>query len=52
MLLRETGYHIDPARIERLRHLHAAAFNRQSADIEPLPGAREPFSYLTHAEFP
>jgi len=41
MLLRETGYHIDPERIERLRHLHAAAFNRDSANIQLLPGARQ-----------
>jgi hypothetical protein len=31
MLLRETGFHIDSERRERLRNLHAAAFNRQSA---------------------
>src|ERR1700732_5119074 len=52
MLLRETGYHIDPERIERLRHHHAAAFNRYAADIKPLPGARELLSHLTHYEFP
>jgi HAD superfamily hydrolase (TIGR01549 family) len=51
-LLRETGYHIDPERIERLQRLHAAAFNRHAADIKPLPGARELLSYLTHCEFP
>jgi HAD superfamily hydrolase (TIGR01509 family) len=49
MLLRETGYHIDPERIERLRRLHAAAFNRGVADIQPLPGACELLSYLTKA---
>jgi HAD superfamily hydrolase (TIGR01549 family) len=52
MLLRETGYHIDPERIERLRHLHAAAFNRDPANIQLLPGARELLAYLTHAEIP
>jgi HAD superfamily hydrolase (TIGR01549 family) len=52
MLLRETGYHIDAERIDRLRRLHAAAFNRGAADIQPLPGARELLSYLTHAEIP
>ena len=52
MLLRETGYHIDRARIERLRRLHAAAFNRSAADIRVLPGARELLSHLTHAEIP
>src|SRR5258708_2225232 len=52
MLLRETGFHIDPDRIERLRHRHAAAFNWHSANIHPLPGARELLEYLTHAEVP
>jgi HAD superfamily hydrolase (TIGR01549 family) len=52
MLLRETGFHIDPERIERLQRLHAAAFNRHSAGIHPLPGARELLDYLTHAEVP
>src|SRR5205807_10406435 len=41
MLLRETGLEIDAARIERLRQLHATAYNRRSATIRPLPGARE-----------
>jgi HAD superfamily hydrolase (TIGR01549 family) len=49
MLLRETGLAIDAERIERLRHLHAAAYNRRSADIRPLPGARELLAYLTDA---
>jgi HAD superfamily hydrolase (TIGR01549 family) len=52
MLLRETGLRIDPERGERLRNLHAAAFNRLSARIRPLPGARELLAYLTHAEIP
>jgi HAD superfamily hydrolase (TIGR01549 family) len=52
MLLRETGFHIDSERRERLRNLHAAAFNRQSAFIRPLPGARELLGYLTHAGIP
>ncbi len=41
MLLRETGIAIDAPRIEHLRRLHAAAYNRRSAKIQPLPGARE-----------
>ncbi len=49
MLLRETGESIDPDRVERLRRLHAAAYNRSSATIEPLPGARELLAYLTDA---
>lgn len=52
MLLRETGFAIDPERIERLRRHHAAAFHRYSPDIEPLPGARELLNYLTHAGIP
>jgi HAD superfamily hydrolase (TIGR01549 family) len=52
MLLRETGLDIDAARIERLRQLHAAAYNRRSAGIRPLPGARELLAYLTEAEIP
>jgi HAD superfamily hydrolase (TIGR01509 family) len=52
MLLRETGFAIDPSRIERLRRLHAAAFNRRSVDIQPLPGARELLAYLTDAKIP
>jgi HAD superfamily hydrolase (TIGR01509 family) len=49
MLLRETGLRIDPERSERLRSLHAAAFNRNSARIRPLPGARELLTYLSCA---
>src|SRR5258705_4916382 len=52
MLLRETGFHIDSQRRERLRNLHAAAFNRQSASIRPLPRARALPCYLTHAWIP
>jgi HAD superfamily hydrolase (TIGR01549 family) len=52
MLLRETGRQIDAACIERLRHLHAAIYQRYSADIRPLPGARELLAYLTAAEIP
>jgi HAD superfamily hydrolase (TIGR01549 family) len=52
MLLRETGIEIDSGRIERLRRLHAEAYNRRAADIEPLPGARELLAYLTGAEIP
>jgi phosphoglycolate phosphatase-like HAD superfamily hydrolase len=52
MLLRETGLEIDSDRIERLRRLHATAFNRRSADIRPLPGARELLAYLTQAGIP
>jgi HAD superfamily hydrolase (TIGR01549 family) len=52
MLLRETTEVMDHARIERLRQLHAAAYNRSSASIQPLPGARELLAYLTGAGIP
>ncbi len=52
MLLRETGIAIDAPRIEHLRRLHAAAYNRRSAKIQPLPGARELLAYLTEAGVP
>src|SRR3979409_306821 len=41
MLLRETGLEIDPARIERLARLHAAADLGHPGGGPPLPGARE-----------
>jgi HAD superfamily hydrolase (TIGR01549 family) len=52
MLLRETALDIDAERIERLRRLHAAAYNRGSSAIQPLPGARELLAYLTRADIP
>jgi HAD superfamily hydrolase (TIGR01549 family) len=52
MLLRETGCTIDPERIERLRRLHADAYNRVSASIEPLPGTTELLTYLTRVGIP
>jgi HAD superfamily hydrolase (TIGR01549 family) len=52
MLLRETGLQIDPERIERLRRLHAAAYARLSAEVRPLPGARELLAFLTDAGIP
>ena len=54
MLLRETGLEITEDRLERLRHWHAEAFNRQHAQgaIRPLPGARELLDYLTVQDIP
>jgi HAD superfamily hydrolase (TIGR01509 family) len=52
MLLRETGFHIDPDRRKRLRRLHADAVSRRSGEIHPLPGARELLHYLTEASIP
>jgi HAD superfamily hydrolase (TIGR01509 family) len=45
-LLRETGGRVGPEEAERLRELHAAAFNRRSGQVRPLPGARELLGYL------
>ena len=52
MLLRETGINIDSERIKRLRRLHTEAYQRQSAKIVPLPGARQLLAYLTEARVP
>jgi HAD superfamily hydrolase (TIGR01509 family) len=52
MLLRETGLEIDPARIERLARLHAAAYLCHAAEVRPLPGAVELLAYLTDAGIP
>jgi HAD superfamily hydrolase (TIGR01549 family) len=52
MLLRETGCTIDPERIERLRRLHADAYNRVSASIQPLPGTTELLTYLSRVGIP
>jgi HAD superfamily hydrolase (TIGR01549 family) len=52
MLLRETGLEIEPERIERLRRLHKEAYRRLSAEVRPLPGARELLSFLTDAGIP
>jgi HAD superfamily hydrolase (TIGR01549 family) len=52
MLLRETGLDIDEARIDRLRQCHAEAYKRRSADVRPLPGARELLASLREAGIP
>ena len=52
MLLRETGLELDPARIDRLRKLHATAYAQYSRDVRPLPGARDLLDALTAAEVP
>src|SRR3982750_3636012 len=46
-LLRESGCEIDAARGERLQRAHAAAYNRRSQAIRPLPGARELIAQLS-----
>ena len=52
MLLRETGLDLASERIERLRRRHAEAYNRRSARIVPLPGARELLATLTEHGIP
>lgn len=52
ILLRESGRSIDDALAERLRKAHADAYNRRSAAIRPLPGARELVGYLSHSDIP
>jgi HAD superfamily hydrolase (TIGR01549 family) len=52
MLLRETGLDISDERVARLRRLHAEAYNRRSAKIRPLPGAKELLQALTDGGIP
>lgn len=52
MLLRETGLDISEERVKRLRRLHAESYNRRSAKIRPLPGARALLAFLTEAGIP
>ncbi|WP_315780537.1 MULTISPECIES: HAD family hydrolase [unclassified Bradyrhizobium] len=51
-LLRETGFAIEPDRIERLRKAHAAAYQKLGGQVRPLPGARELLGFLTDAGIP
>jgi len=51
-LLRETGYEIDHARIDRIRAHHAEAYRAYGSQIRPLPGARDLLDYLTDAGIP
>ncbi len=51
-LLRETGLEISEALVERLRKAHAAAYQRHSRRIRPLPGARELLAWLTTSGIP
>jgi HAD superfamily hydrolase (TIGR01509 family) len=46
-LLRETGREIKSNEAEQLRRLHAEAYNRQSKQVRPLPGARELLQHLS-----
>jgi HAD superfamily hydrolase (TIGR01509 family) len=51
-LLRETKVDITEDRIDRLRRGHAAAYQRFTGKIRPLPGARELLQALTKADIP
>ena len=51
-LLRETGFAMEPDRIERLRRAHAAAYQELGRQVRPLPGARELLAFLTDANIP
>ncbi|NPU64453.1 HAD family hydrolase [Bradyrhizobium sp. 83012] len=51
-LLRETGFAMEPDRIERLRRAHAAAYQELGRQVRPLPGARELLAFLTDAGTP
>ncbi|UFZ05368.1 HAD family hydrolase [Bradyrhizobium ontarionense] len=51
-LLRETGFSLEPDRIERLRRAHAAAYQDLGRQVRPLPGARELLGFLTNAGIP
>jgi HAD superfamily hydrolase (TIGR01549 family) len=51
-LLRETGLEISTDRVERLRRLHAEAYQQQASGIRPLPGSRELLSWLSDAGIP
>ena len=48
-LERETGVEMSEDRLERLRRKHAETYRRMSAQIRPLPGARELLAFLTNA---
>src|SRR5262252_1737142 len=51
-LLRETGFAIDPDRIERLRRVHAASYIALGRAVRPLPGARNLLAFRTAAKSP
>ncbi|CAL1125175.1 unnamed protein product [Cladocopium goreaui] len=52
MLLRETECEITPELLDTLSRAHATAYNRLSAGIDPLPGARELLAYLDRSDTP
>ena len=52
MLFRETGIAPEEGQLERLRRLHAENYKRLSADVRPLPGARELLAWLSGSGIP
>src|SRR5947208_1432073 len=51
-LLRETGAEITTHFVEELQRRHANAYARRSAQVRPLPGAKELLEYLTASRVP
>ena len=51
-LLRETDQRLSAEEVARLQRLHEEAYQRLSAQVRLLPGARELLSYLSRAEVP
>lgn len=51
-LLRETGRPVTEEEADRVRELHAVAFDKRSGQVRPLPGARELLSHLTERGVP
>jgi phosphoglycolate phosphatase-like HAD superfamily hydrolase len=51
-LLRETGAEIAAHFVEELQRRHADAYARRSAQVRPLPGAKELLEYLTASRVP
>ena len=52
MLFRETGIAPEEGQLERLRRLHAENYKRLSADVRPLPGARDLLAWLGDSGIP
>jgi HAD superfamily hydrolase (TIGR01509 family) len=51
-LLRETGTEIAAQLVEQVQRRHAEAYARRSAQVRPLPGAKELLRYLTESKVP
>jgi HAD superfamily hydrolase (TIGR01509 family) len=51
-LLRETGHQVTNEEAAHLQRIHEEAFERQSAQVRPLPGARQLLDYLSAVDIP